>query len=186
MLETLNAGMSSDEIISSYPGVDLCDEVVQMYMWHNGSAGGYDLDGIYFRDHGFISVEKAQTVKDSLVPHYVYFDGSLLETRKNYKKWVPFAGFNGNILLVVCGDHIYGEDLENPVISVGIGELNIQFDSISSMLKTSIEWVKHPDWRHYSGLPDEVEHEIWSAHNPGLWERRAAAEKIERDRDFYQ
>jgi len=154
-------------------------------MWHNGCVGGYDLDGIYFRDNGFLSIEKAKIERDSLVPLYAYVDGVPITTRKEHKNWVPFAGFNGVINLVVCGEHIYGEDLQNPVITVGGGELNIVYDSITSMLKTSIDWVDLPEWAQYETLPPDLEREIWAAHNPGIWNRRARAESIEREKNNY-
>jgi len=152
---------------------------LKMYMWSNGCLNGRELDGLYFRDNGFLSIEDAKVERDSLVPLYAFEEDTLVRGRSEYKKWVPFAGFNGVINLVVCGEHIYGDDLPFPVISVGGGDLNIEYDSLTSMLRTNIDWVNHSEWVHLDSMPTDVEKEIWTAHNPGIWERRDRAFQLE-------
>jgi len=177
--DELNPGLTRTEIKLAFPDVTPCDEFIQMYMWSNGCVNGGDLDGLYFRDNGFLSIEHAIRERDSLVPLYAFDDEKLIESRSEYKKWIPFAGFNGVIYLVVCGEHIYGDDLQYPIISVGGGDLNIEYDSLESMIRTNIEWVNHSDWQPFEPMPEGIEQEIWTAHNPGIWERRDRAFRIE-------
>ena len=168
--EKLLPGIARAEIESVYPGVELCDELYQLYGWRNGSNSGLDLDGILFRDTGFLPIEKAKQYASEIIPWYVHPDGPEQADGKfhyqDFDKWVSISGFEGMIYVVICGEHGFNKELKNPILCMGCGAFYVAYDSIDSMIKTCIDWVGHEAWSLDGDLPNGVESKIWKLNNP--------------------
>jgi len=168
--ETLFPGIERPEISAIYPDVDLCEEIFQLYGWHNGGKGGLNLDSIMFRDTGYLPLQEAKDYASELIRLYVHPDGLDQTDGKfeypDFDKWVAVSGFEGMVYVVICGKHIFNDKLKNPVLCIGCGAFYIAYDSIESMLHTCIAWVQHESWAPYETMPEEVERSIWRKHNP--------------------
>lgn len=71
--------------------------------------------------------------------------------------------------VVVCGRHTLSSPHPSPVVSIYQG-IDMFFLSLETMLRTCIEWTRHPSWEKAVGLPHEIESEVWHRLNPGIFE----------------
>jgi len=168
--EKLLPGIERKQIDLVYPEVDLCEDLYQLYSWRNGSTSGLNLEGIVFRDTGFLPLEKAKQYASDIIPWYVHPDGPEQTDDEyhypDFDKWVGISGFEGMIYVVVCGEHKFSKELVNPVLCMGCGAFYVAYDSIESMIKTCIGWASHENWRIDNELPDGEEEAIWKSNNP--------------------
>jgi hypothetical protein len=170
----LQPGMSREEILEPAAplGLTLPDDLIEMYEWRNGQDEDADMseDALVFRDNGFIDLERALGEYATIQEHYSSGPDTIrygFELRAAF----PFAEFMGSWHAVVCGKHSLEIPDAHPVINV-FHDLELFFYSVDAMLRTCIEWVRHPDWdRETAGLPEDVELEIWRKHNPGIFPR---------------
>jgi hypothetical protein len=167
---SLNPGVARDYAVgrAAALGIELPDEVVDLYEWHNGvddSVG--DGDSIVFRDNGFISIEAA-IGEFAAIQKYYGVHSTIESDQVDLKTCFPIARFEGAWYVVACGGHLHGQDMQHPVISVFQG-VDLFFYSLENMLRTCISWVSHPAWKQHEGVPQGVEMEIWRKHNADIF-----------------
>lgn len=163
-------GLSKTEIQSKtswFPST-LCPEIIELYMWHNGQhSDPAEVEfPFWFRDNAFISIENSKDVYEEIVKVYAE-DNDPDRDGVDLLKCFPFASFNGECYLIPCCPQRIDGDHVRPVINQN-GE--IYYYSIETMVSTVIDWVKHPDYKMFEHLPQEVELYIWRLHNPGIFE----------------
>lgn len=149
-------------------GLALPDDLVELYAWRNGqdSDAEMSLDAMAFRDQKFVDVDGALHEYPLIQEHYtpqedmIPYGFELAET-------FPFATFMGSSYVIVCGSHDLASPHPHPIVSVFQG-LDLFFHSLETMLRTCLDWVRHPGWGPASTLPTEIEREIWQRHNPGI------------------
>lgn len=168
--QTLRPGASRDHVIgvAAALGIELPEEVVDLYEWHNGVLDTVaDGDSLVFRDNTFISVDAASAEYASIQKYYGVHS-SIESDRVDLKACFPIARFEGSWYVVACGGHLHGQAMQHPVISVFQG-VDLFFYSVENMLRTCISWVSHPAWAQHAGVPQDVEMELWRKHNADIF-----------------
>jgi len=151
-----------------FPG-EVVPELVALYSWRGGQEPGpWDLadidDPFWFRDYAFSSLAIAEREYQSMMESY----GQIPEFHDMLKTCFPFAAFNGGWLVMPTTSHDFGRGLLRPIVSV-IQGIDVFFYSTEKMVETCIDWVSHPAYTADDALPDNVEHDIWRKHNPGIF-----------------
>lgn len=151
-----------------FPG-EVVPELIALYAWRGGQEPGpWDLTDndypFWFRDCAFSSVAVAEVEYSRIMDAYGRFPEfhSLLMTS------FPFAKFDSDWLVLPTTLHDFDNGLKRPIFSVGEG-VDVYYYSIEKMVETCIDWVSHPAYTANEPLPEEVEHEIWRKHNPGIF-----------------
>jgi hypothetical protein len=176
----LRPGLSRDAVVERTRelGLSVPDEIVELYGWHDGQSDEAEFapDAFQFRDNAFISLERAIVERGQILEFYGGYDtDEYVPLGFDLEQCFPFATYMGSWHVVVCGPHTLASAHPHPVVNVYQG-IVVFFHSIELMLRTCIDWVRHPRWSPEShlGLADDVELEIWRRHNPGLPAEAAA------------
>jgi hypothetical protein len=151
-----------------FPG-EIIPELLALYSWRGGQEPGpWDLADtdhpFWFRDYAFSSLAIAETEYQSMMASY----GQTPEFHEMLKTCFPFAAFNGGWLVIPTMPHNFDRALSRPIVSVMEG-IDVFFYSIEKMVETCIDWVSNPAYTGDGTLPENVEHEIWRKHNPGVF-----------------
>ena len=151
-----------------FPG-EIVPELIALYSWRGGQEPGpWGLDEtdhpFWFRDCAFSSLAIAQNEYRSMMASY----GQIPEFHKTLETCFPFAAFNGGWLVLPTTPHEFDKSLMRPVVSVMQG-MDVYFYSMEKMVETCVDWVSHPSYEGDGTLPENVEHEIWRKHNPGIF-----------------
>lgn len=151
-----------------FPG-KIVPELSALYSWRGGQEPGpWDLADtdfpFWFRDYAFSSLAVAKEEYQSMMASY----GQIPEFHEQLKTCFPFAAFNGGWLVIPTMQHGFDKELTRPIVSVMEG-IDVFFYSIEKMVETCIDWVSHPAYVGDGTLPEDVEHEIWRKHNPGIF-----------------
>ena len=169
---TLQPGLSREYVLAQTTalGFSLPDAVVEIYAWHNGH--GFEEPwqqgpSLRFRDTAFLSLDVALREYRELQSFRKDTESTLSQDGVDLTKCFPIAQFQGNWLVVACGEHLHGSDKKAPIVSV-YHDIELYFHSVESMLKTSFAWVSHPTWDEYGSLPEGIEMDIWRTFNPGI------------------
>ena len=170
----LEPGLSRDELVERVRSLEMTlpDDLIEMYAWRNGQGADAEMspDAFAFRDNAFVDVDGVLR-EYPLIQEYHAPEPDAVPYGFDLEKVFPFAAFMGSSLVVVCGPHTLASPHPNPVASVHQG-VDLFFHSLESMLRTCLEWIRHPGWTTSSLLPDQAEREIWFRHNPGVFEDR--------------
>lgn len=168
----LRPGLGRDEILSRTRDLALTlpDDLVEMYEWRNGQDEEAEMsqDAMLFRDHRFVDVDGALREYRLVQEHHAP-DEDTIPYSFELAEAFPFATFMGSSYVIVCGPHELASPHPHPVVSVFQG-VDLFFHSLETMLRTCLEWVRHPSWSTRYGVPDEIESEIWLRLNPGIFE----------------
>jgi hypothetical protein len=166
----LQPGLSRDELLrrTRSLGFALPEDVVELYAWRNGQGADAEMsvDALVFRDQKFVDVAGALREYPLIQEHYAPKE-DLIPYGFDLAEAFPFATFMGSAYVIVCGPHELASPDRHPIVSVFQG-VDLFFHSLETMLRTCLDWVRHPDWGAASTLPDEVEQRIWQQHNPGF------------------
>ena len=148
-----------------FPG-EMIAELIALYGWREGQEkDAWETEHSFlFRDNAFTSMARAEKEYESIMESY----GAEPEDHDLLESSFPFAAFNGGWFVLPTGSHPYEDKFERPVISVHEG-IDVYFYSIESMVKTCIDWVRHPAYANNSSLPRDIELAIWEKHNPGIF-----------------
>ena len=152
-------------------GFAVPDEIVALYSWHDGQDDGaeYDTESFNFRDEAFISIERGLALRGEMLETYGGSVEDMVPLGFDLEQTFPFATYEGAYYVIVCGPHELASPFLHPIVGVFEG-IDMYFHSFDLMLRTCIDWVRHPNWAKSVGLPDHVEKEIWRRHNPGIFE----------------
>ncbi|WP_233218539.1 hypothetical protein [Photobacterium sp. GB-210] len=153
------------EKCSWFPG-DLTEEIIALYSWRGGQvndAWGSEYP-FWFRDNSFCSIERAKNEYKSMMDSY----GTYKEDHFMLKNSFPIASFNGGWYVIPTKGNNLSSVLERPIISVMQG-IDVYFYSIQKMVDTCVEWVENDKYKEDGLYPEELEMEIWSKHNPGIF-----------------
>lgn len=149
-------------------GIEVPDEVRQLYRWTAGPTIEYGDELLTFRDNSLLPLSEVAAIHALVVQIY----GSDLtpeEERDEYgfevRHCVPFAHFEGATYGVLAGAHRLEGVGPHPVISIYHGA-GAYYDSLSALVDTCVAWVSHPDWELYATPPDEEA--TWRRHNPAI------------------
>ncbi len=171
---TLQPGLRRDDILAQTAslGFALPESIVELYAWHNGhgfTEPWHEGPALRFRDTAFLSFEVALTEYRELQSYREATDSTLSSDGIDLRTSFPIAQIQGVWLVVACGEHLYGNDKTDVVVSV-YHDIELYFYSVESMLKTCLAWVSHPAWNEnaYELLPDGIERDIWQRFNPGI------------------
>lgn len=151
-----------------FPG-EIVPELTALYSWRGGQEPGpWDLSDtdhpFWFRDCAFSSLAIAENEYRRMMASY----GQTPEFHKALETCFPFAAFNGGWLVLPTTSHGFDKNLMRPVVSVMQG-IDVFFYSMEKMVETCADWVSHPGYGGDGTLPENVEHEIWRKHNPGIF-----------------
>lgn len=171
----LQPGLARDEIRDKIRplGFTPSETLVELYAWRNGQSTDADVaaGALRFRDDVFIDLDSALR-EYAVIQEYFSPEPDALPIGFDLRQAFPFAAFMGSWHVVVCGRHSLASAFPDPVVNVFQG-ITPFFHSIETMLRTCVDWVRHPAWTVESGLglSEDVELEIWRRHNPGIFER---------------
>jgi len=167
----LQPGLPRDELRrrTRSLGLTLPDDVVELYAWRNGQDADAEMsvDALVFRDQKFVDVAGALREYLLIQGHHAPEEDTIpygFELAEAF----PFATHLGSSYVIVCGPHELAGPHPHPIVSVFQG-VDLYFHSLETMLRTCLDWVRHPSWEAASTLPDEVEREVWQRHNPGVF-----------------
>ena len=168
---TLMPALSDSELrrkCSWFPG-EISPELFAIYSWRGGQKQTNDSSEFWLRDMILSTPETAEVEYQSMMETY----GKYLPSEDvgvELATCFPFAAFNGGWYVFPCGGQALNRTHPRGIISVFQG-LDVYFYSMESMLRTCIDWVRHP---LYQGNPTQwgnVEMELWQKHNPGIFGR---------------
>ena len=170
----LQPGLAREDVRERTRSLDLTlpDDLVSMYEWRNGQGEDAEmsLDAFVFRDQRFVDLDGALREYPLIQEYYAPEPDSIpdgFELRESF----PFAAFMGSSYVVLCGEHVLASPDPHPVVNVYQG-LYLSFHSLEAMLRTCIEWVRHPRWEPASTVPEDVELAITERYNPGISRHR--------------
>jgi hypothetical protein len=167
----LKPGLSREEILERTQslGLRVPDDLIEMYEWRNGQAEDAEMspDALMFRDNKFVDLDDALR-EYPLIQEYYEPEPDSIPLGFELREVFPFAAYMSASYVVVCGSHTLPSPYPNPVVSVFEG-IDVFFLSLETMLRTCVEWTRHPSWERPSGLPEEIESEIWHRLNPGIF-----------------
>lgn len=158
----LQPGATPDELAALEARLDvpLPSAYRDLYSW---SAGTVDEWGtaprLRFRDEVLLPLSRVHEERDALAAVYDWFDGV------DFRTLAPLATYEGSTLAVACGPQGLTSLAEHPVICFFQG-IDVYYDSIESMVETTIAWVSQPNWAPYAQAPHEIE--IWRQHNRAI------------------
>jgi hypothetical protein len=166
-------GVDSQQITDRTSGLGFAvpDEIVALYSWRDGQGDGaeYDTESFSFRDEAFIGIERALVERDVLLETYGDLGPDVVPLGFDLDRTFPFATYEGAYYVIVCGPHQLASPFPHPIVSVFEG-IDMFFHSFELMVRTCIDWARHPSWTKSVGLPDDVEGDIWRRNNPGIFE----------------
>ena len=168
----LKAALSENEIderCAWFPGT-LAEEIYSLYSWRGGQEiSSEDQSPFWFRDVIFSTPEAAALQYKSMIETYgKLMPQSLVGVDLSF--CFPFAAFSGGWYVFPCAGQALNRRFSRPIISVLQG-VDAYYNSLDSLLKTCIAWVKHPAYGSQGRAWDEVEMEIWERLNPGVFEK---------------
>lgn len=168
----LQPGLPRDELLRRTRSLGFTppDDLVELYAWRNGQDADAEMsaDAMVFRDQKFVDVAGALREYPLIQEHYAPEEG-MIPGDFEVAEAFPFATFMGSSYVMVCGPHELASPHPHPIVSVFQG-VDLFFHSLETMLRTCLDWVRHPSWEAASTLPSEVEREIWQRHNPGVFD----------------
>jgi hypothetical protein len=170
----LKPRLSREELLEQTQplGLTVPEELVELYEWRNGQGEDAEMsqDALIFRDNKFVDVAGALREYPLIQEYWGPPEPDTLEFGFDLRESFPFATYMGSSYVLVCGEHTLASPHPHPVVNVFQG-VELFFHSLETMLRTCIDWVRHPAWGTDSDLPEDVELEIWLRHNPGLFGR---------------
>lgn len=144
-----------------------------MYSWHNGQKNDpwNEEFPFWFCGNGFTSVENAEHEYKSMMQSYGReLPPTLIGVDLQF--CFPFAAFNGGWYVFPCNGQAISAKVDRPVISVFQG-VDILYNSVESMLRTCIAWLKDPAYdQKESKQTEERWLEILEQYNPGIRQLR--------------
>lgn len=170
---TLLPGLTREEILARcgwFPS-PLPEELIALYTWHNGQEQGVweEEYPFWFRDMGFSRLELAKEEYAMMAGSYGSEPLQPSLDGVDLQHCFPFAAFNGGWYVFPCKGQALSREHPRPIIAVFEG-IDVYFHSFESMLRTCIDWVRHPAYGKGSSLPEGIEMEIWRRHNPGIFQ----------------
>ncbi len=167
----LNPGLSEQELeeLQQKFGFHFPPQLKSLYRWRNGCKDPYAEieESFNFRDMPFLSADASYSELEGLRQFIAGFEmfGSKFSDFE-LDKVVPIAAFDGAWYVVPVSSHKFADVAEHPVVSVG-EETAVHFLSIETMLLTTLEWVRDPEYTVDEPEPaDEIV--AWEKHNPGV------------------
>jgi hypothetical protein len=170
----LRSGLFHEEVVERAAALpfELPEEIVELYGWHDGQQDDAEFEpgSFVFRDNTFISLDRAVGEYGTMLRAYREPMAGI-DVGFDLEGSFPFATYEGSYHVIVCGPHRLDSPSPRPIVNVYQG-IDLFFHSFESMLRTCIDWVRHPQWSTEKGglgAEDDIEREIWLRHNPGVF-----------------